>query len=94
MILINFSVWESAETLWEYTYKTAHAEIFRRRREFFELHLEPYLVLWWIPEGHEPTVEEGEERLAMLCERGPTPEAFTLKQRFPAPAAAPAETAL
>jgi hypothetical protein len=92
MILINFSAWESIEALWEYAYKSAHAEIYRRRREFFELHETPYLVLWWVPAGHEPTVEEAEQRLLHLEQHGPTPNAFTLKQRFPAPvlSAAPA----
>jgi hypothetical protein len=92
MILINFSVWESIEALWEYAYKSAHAEIYRRRREFFELHETPYLVLWWVPAGYEPTVEEAEQRLLHLEQHGPTPYAFTLKQRFPAPvlSAAPA----
>jgi hypothetical protein len=43
-------------------------------------------VLWWVPAGHEPTVEEAEARLDHLREHGPTPEAFTFKQRFPPPA--------
>ena len=30
-------------------------------------------------------VAEALERLDMLLERGPTPDAFTFKQRFPAP---------
>jgi hypothetical protein len=82
MILINFSVWRSVEALFEFTYHSRHVEIFRKRKQFFE-HLElPYLVLWWIPAGHEPTVEEAEERLDHLREHGPTPYAFTFKQRF------------
>ncbi|HEY5640213.1 MAG TPA: DUF3291 domain-containing protein [Dehalococcoidia bacterium] len=89
-IIINFSVWESADSLFDYAYKSDHAEIYRRRREFFELHERPYLVCWWIPAGHEPTVEEAEERLRHLEEHGPTPHAFTLKKRFPAPDRAPA----
>jgi hypothetical protein len=88
MILINFSVWESVESLWEYTYKSDHAEIYRRRREFFDLHEKPYLVLWWVPAGHEPEVDEAEEWLDYLQEHGPSPHAFTLKQRYPAPDAA------
>lgn len=84
-ILINFSVWESVEALFEYAYHSAHVEIFRRRREFFHDHNGPYAVLWWIPAGHEPTVEEAEERLDYLIANGPTPRAFTFKKRFPPP---------
>lgn len=85
MIIINFSVWEDVESLFEYAYHSAHAEIFRRRREFFQDHVHPYLVLWWVPEGHEPSVEEAEERLDYLIENGPSVYAFTFKKRFPAP---------
>lgn len=82
MILINFSVWESVEALFEYTYHSRHVETFRKRRDFFEHMGLPYLVLWWVPAGHEPTVEEAEERLDYLRAHGPTRYAFTFKQRF------------
>ena len=85
LILINFSVWESIEALFEYTYRSDHASVYRRRREWFEAPTEAHLVLWWIPAGHNPSVEEGEERLDYLRANGPTQEAFTFKQRFPAP---------
>jgi len=85
LILINFSVWEDAESLFEYTYRSDHAEVYRRRREWFEPPSEAHLVLWWVPAGHEPTVEEAEERLDYLRAQGPTSQAFTFKQRFPRP---------
>jgi hypothetical protein len=84
-ILINFSVWESVEDLFEYAFHTAHVEVYRRRKEWFDHAEDPWAVLWWIPTGHEPGVEEGEERLRYLTEHGPTPHAFTFKQRFPPP---------
>lgn len=86
LILINFSVWQDAESLFEFTYRSDHAEVYRRRRDWFEAPSEAHLVLWWISAGHEPTVEEAEERLDYLRAHGPTAEAFTFKQRFPAPA--------
>ena len=85
LILINFSVWEDAESLFEYTYRSGHAEMYRRRREWFEAPSEAHLVLWWIAAGLEPTVEEAEDRLDYLRSHGPTAQAFTFKQRFPAP---------
>ncbi|MEO8458074.1 MAG: DUF3291 domain-containing protein [Chloroflexota bacterium] len=85
-ILINFSVWETIEQLHHYTYRTAHAAIFRRRREFFDPHPEAYHVLWWIPAGHEPSVAEAEERLDHFQAHGPTAAAFGFKNRFPPPA--------
>jgi hypothetical protein len=86
LIVINFTVWETIESLFEYAYRSDHVEMYRRRREWFELLREAPLVLWWIPAGYIPSVEEGEERLDYLRAHGPTPRAFTFKQRFPPPA--------
>lgn len=83
--ILNMSVWESAEALFDYVYRTAHTPVMARRREWFEKPTKPHLVLWWVEAGHRPSVAEALERLDWLAERGPTPDAFTFKQRFPAP---------
>jgi uncharacterized protein DUF3291 len=84
-ILINFAVWQSREQLWDFVYRSRHLEYLIRRREWFEHMAEPFLVLWWIPAGHIPTLEEGKARLDLLRGHGPTPEAFTFRQPFEAP---------
>ncbi|WP_084958352.1 DUF3291 domain-containing protein [Thermoactinospora rubra] len=81
-LLINFSVWESRETLWNFVYKSRHLEFLRRRREWFRHMAEPYTVMWWIPQGVIPTLAEGMERLARLREHGPTPHAFTFRDFY------------
>lgn len=79
-ILINMSVWVSLEALRDFVYHTKHLEYMRRRREWFDhAGLEAYLVLWWVPEGHLPTVAEGKERLEHLVKHGPSPRAFTFR---------------
>jgi len=83
-ILVNMPVWETVEALYEYTYRTAHAGVFRNRKQWFERLDGPHLALWWIPAGQIPSPEEGKQRLVLLAEQGPTPEAFTFKQRFQA----------
>lgn len=80
--IINLTVWESIGVLAEFTYRTAHAEFLRRRREFFEPPTQPILCLWWIPEGTFPTVEGALARLEHLRAHGPTPTAFTFRHRF------------
>lgn len=82
-ILINLTIWESVEALRDYAYKSEHVDYVRRRHEWFEP-LNPYLVLWWIPAGHIPTIEECRARLEDLRENGPNPRAFTLSKPFPA----------
>ncbi len=82
-ILFNLSVWETVEDLRAYVYRSVHVEVLRRRPEWFEKFERPYLALWWVPAGHVPPVEEAKERLAHLQEHGPTPFAFTFRDRFP-----------
>ena len=53
---VNLSVWESIETLKHYTYRSGHKVYLQRRREWFEPHERPHLVLWWIPAGTIPFV--------------------------------------
>ncbi|HVU12391.1 MAG TPA: DUF3291 domain-containing protein [Phototrophicaceae bacterium] len=81
-LIVNMSVWETIEALHEFTYYSAHTDIYRRRREWFEKPEVPILVLWWIPAGHTPTAAEGKVKLEYLQQHGVTPEAFTFKQRF------------
>ncbi|WP_067465650.1 DUF3291 domain-containing protein [Actinomadura macra] len=83
-VIINFSVWESAQTLWDFVYRSAHLETMRRRREWFRRHVDAHLVLWWIPAGHVPTVEEALERLELLRGEGPSPLAFTFRTSYTA----------
>jgi len=81
-ILINMSVWESVEALFNYVYASDHTDFFRRRAEWFTRMDVPHMTLWWVPEGHLPTPEEGKTKLEILREKGATPLAFTFKQRF------------
>jgi hypothetical protein len=81
---INLSVWESADCLAAFVYRTAHRDIMRRRREWFHV-MDVYMALWWVPAGHRPTPAEARARLETLERLGPTPEAFTFGTPFPAP---------
>jgi uncharacterized protein DUF3291 len=80
-MIINMSVWESIEQLAEFVYRSGHVAVMRRRRAWFE-RIRLYLALWAVPEGHIPSIEEAQERLAYLEEHGPSPYAFTFKKRF------------
>ena len=78
-IIVNMSVWSSLETLGDFVYRSRHADVMRRRREWFEQMAEAFVVLWWIPAGHVPTLDEAKERLALLDAKGPGPDAFTFR---------------
>ena len=83
--LVNMSVWRDADSLRRFVYRSAHADILKRRREWFERIGEAIMVLWWVPRGHRPSVDEAIARLALLRARGASPEAFTFRQTFPPP---------
>lgn len=84
-LVVNLSVWESLLSLADFVYAGGHIEVLRRRREWFFPMQEACIVLWWVAEGHRPTVEEAAERLAVLREHGPSPHAFTFRTAFPPP---------
>lgn len=85
LLIINMSVWESIEELREFVYRSEHRRFLARRREWFDHLTEAFLVLWWVPSGHIPTIDEAIERLELLRAEGPSPRAFTFRSRFPAP---------
>jgi hypothetical protein len=84
-IIVNMTVWESVETLREFAYQGGHAGVMRRRREWFEPQRMAYMVMWWIPAGHIPTLEEARARLEHLQAQGESEHAFTFRRVYPPP---------
>ncbi|MEO9653248.1 MAG: DUF3291 domain-containing protein [Roseobacter sp.] len=72
----NLTVWESVETLEQFVWGTIHKQFYARRQEWFEVLGEMRFVMWWIPEGHEPTLEEALQRLEHLKTHGDSDHAF------------------
>jgi heme-degrading monooxygenase HmoA len=72
----NLSVWEGAEDLETFVWGTVHKQFYDRKAEWFEVLGEMHFVMWWVPEGHEPTLEEALERLDHLKKNGDSDHAF------------------
>ena len=83
--IVNLSVRASIDDLHAFTYRSEHKAVFARRYEWFERADGPNMVLWWVPAGTLPDAAEALDRLRRLAESGPTPDAFSFKQRFPPP---------
>jgi hypothetical protein len=81
LIIVNLTVWTGIDELHAFAYRSTHVEMLRARRDWFVPFEGPSLVLWWVPVGVRPTIEEAVARLAHLAEHGPTAHAFTLKAR-------------
>lgn len=84
-ILVNISVWQSVEYLKAYVYKSLHGDFFVRRRKWFKKYQGEHFAMWWIPNGHLPTVEEGKAKLEYLELHGDTSECFTFADPYPPP---------
>lgn len=85
MVIINLTVWEDVESLRQYVYKSAHRDVMRERRKWFEKFDGPYYAMWWIPAGHLPDPQEARERLEHLRTHGDSAHAFSFKNVFPVP---------
>ena len=84
-VIVNMSLWESVEALFDFVYRSGHAPVMAKRRQWFAKPNEAYTVLWWVKAGHIPTVEDAGARLDILKRKGPSPAAFTFRTRFPPP---------
>lgn len=82
LIIVNLTVWAGIDQLSDFAYRSTHVEMFRARRDWFAPLDRPSLVLWWVPAGVRPTIQEATARLDHLAEHGPTAHAFTLKARY------------
>jgi hypothetical protein len=84
-LIVNMSVWESLDSLSNYVFRSAHADVMRQRKRWFHRLERVFAALWWIPAAHRPTVAEAEERLRHLEQHGPSSFAFTFKAPFGPP---------
>jgi hypothetical protein len=72
----NLTVWESVETLEAFVWNTVHRQFYARKQEWFELMTDQHFVMWWVPEGHRPTLEEGLAKLKHRQAHGDSDAAF------------------
>jgi hypothetical protein len=74
-LLPNLTLWQNAEALERFVWQTLHGRFYRRREDWF-IPLDTPLVMWWVPEGHRPSMAEGVERLDHLKAHGSSVYAF------------------
>ncbi len=84
-VIINVSVWESIETLEKFMYKTFHSDFLKRRREWFQTFGKAYTAMWWVPQGHYPTMTEAVEKLDYLQKNGASEVVFDFRNKFSRP---------
>lgn len=81
-IIVNFSVWENTDALKNFVYKSAHTAVMKDRKKWFENFGQAYYVIWNIPAGYIPSLDEAVERLGFLQKNGASDYAFDFKNIF------------
>ncbi len=72
----NLTVWETAEDLERFVWNTVHSRFYNRKAEWFAQMDAPHFVMWWVEEGHRPTLQEAKQRLDHLHANGDSDGAF------------------
>ena len=72
----NLTVWKSVATLENFVWTTVHRTFYERRQEWFEVLGKMHFVMWWVPVGHQPTLDEALVKLALKQENGDSDQAF------------------
>lgn len=72
----NLSVWETPEQLQAFVFDTLHARFMDRGKEWFEDLVQMHFVMWWVPEGTQPTLDDALAKLAYREEHGDSADAF------------------
>ncbi len=72
----NLTVWEDVEALENFVWNTVHRTFYERRQEWFEVLGQMHFVMWWVPAGHRPTLDEALQRLALREANGDSDAAF------------------
>lgn len=86
LMLANVSLWRSLEDLRAFVFAQDHGSFVRNRNQWFHRQDDAYFVLWWVPAGHVPTLEEAQQKLLLLRATGASAAAFNWREPFPAPA--------
>ncbi|MEM1130498.1 MAG: DUF3291 domain-containing protein [Pseudomonadota bacterium] len=72
----NLTVWKDVQSLEDFVWQTVHRQFYERRAEWFKMLQKQHFVMWWIPKGSTPSLEEALARLDHLNTHGNTDHAF------------------
>lgn len=72
----TLSVWRDVATLEHFVWQTVHRQFYDRRAEWYDAVESLRFVMWWVPEGHRPGVDEAMARFRHLEARGDSDHAF------------------
>jgi hypothetical protein len=83
-VLVNMSVWASAELLFDFVYRTRHTAVMNKRRQWFAKPEGPYMVLWWDCRGQAADNRGGQRAAREAYARRAEPSCFHIQAALPA----------
>lgn len=73
----TLSVWEDLESLERFVWKSVHKRFIDRKALWYDpAEQGARLVMWWVPEGHIPGIDEALHKLALRSGQGDSDAAF------------------
>lgn len=75
-VIVNMSVWQTPEHFEHFVWNTVHKRFYQRRAVWFSIMEKQHFAMWWVEDGHEPTVAEAKARLDHLDRHGDSDFAF------------------
>lgn len=72
----TLSVWERAADLEFFAWNTVHRRFMNNRHRWFLPPRKAFLVMWWIPAGTLPDIDDAFDRLTKLQDHGPSDTGF------------------
>lgn len=72
----NLTVWQDAPSLERFVWGTIHKQFYEKRAQWFEAMGEMHFAMWWVPEGHRPSLDAALGRLDHLKTHGDSDHAF------------------
>ena len=81
-LLINMSVWQDIQSLFDYVYNSLHKDFLKRKQQWFSRLKDQHMALWYIEDGQFPTIAQAIERLQHIRQNGESPYAFSFRNRF------------
>lgn len=75
-VIVNVSVWRDAPALEGFVWGTLHKQFYANRDKWFTAIEQMKFAMWWVEDGHYPTIEEATARLTHLDTHGPSDHAF------------------
>ncbi len=72
----TLSVWEDVARLEHFVWNTVHKQFYDRKEDWYGAVESLRLVMWWVPVGHRPTIDEAMARFRHLEQHGDSDHAF------------------